>query len=346
MKTKLRRLTATITLVLFMFTLSMYSQDNHENLFTNLKMPSYSYKNLQIFLLSSNDKQINKDYVVLSKAMEKGYVVIKETGNVQELTVKNNSDKYIIINSGDIVKGGKQDRTVQYDIIVPPHSKEIPVASFCVESGRWQKRGDEAVNSFASNSKIVSSKSLRLAVIHDKEQGKVWSNVAEQQQKINTNVSEIKGKEVDVKHKASASSLQLTLENEDLDDLIRAYKKEFANIIDKNTESVGFAYAINGKLYGIDIYNNRKLFENLWNKHLEAIITEAISEYDKTKEGKLLPLNAVTDLIRSINVKAENAKKINSETIFIMAKKNNKFLFETQDNENGKWLHRNYIINH
>lgn len=345
MKPKFRISTSSLALVLIVLTLKSFAQDTN-SMYDKLEMPSFEYNNLQIFLITSHDEKINKNYITLGDAMEKGLVELKETGNVEELSVKNKSDNHVLINSGDIVKGGKQDRTVRYDIILPPNSGDIPLASFCVESGRWEKRGDEEVNKFSSNTKFVSSTDLKLAVKYKKDQSSVWSSVSDQQEKINTNVGMLKGEPVNVTNNQSASSLQLTLENDDLGNLILKYKNSFSDLLKSNKKAIGFAYAINGKIQGIDIYNNRNLFENLWHKHLDAVITEAISELDKEKVNSLVSAQDAVELITDLNIAETNSENINNDTKFITYKKDNKFLFETIDRKENKWIHRSYIISH
>ena len=41
----------------------------------------------------------------------------------------------MFIQSGDIVKGGKQDRILSVSIMIPPLSGRILIEAFCVESG-------------------------------------------------------------------------------------------------------------------------------------------------------------------------------------------------------------------
>ena len=82
-----------------------------------------SYENLVIYYITGSSALDSKDYVTLENAMEKKMVKLYETGTVSELQIDNLSDEYIYINSGDIVRGGKQDRTIRYDVILPPKSK-------------------------------------------------------------------------------------------------------------------------------------------------------------------------------------------------------------------------------
>ncbi|MDR0660584.1 MAG: hypothetical protein LBG19_07260 [Prevotellaceae bacterium] len=67
------------------------------------------------------------------------------------------------IMSGDIVKGGKQDRTISEDMVLKPKNKKVPLASFCVEQSRWEKRGSEDVAKFTSSSNMLSNRDLKIA---------------------------------------------------------------------------------------------------------------------------------------------------------------------------------------
>ncbi|MFC2103957.1 ARPP-1 family domain-containing protein [Bacteroidota bacterium] len=304
-----------------------------------IKDPVY-YKNLQVFYLTSNDKLVDKEYLSLSEAIEKKYVTVYETGSVQELSIKNNSEKYVYINSGDIVKGGQQDRTIRFDLIIPPKSGKIPLYSFCVESGRWQQRGNEESKEFSENTKVLSSRKLKIAAKYKQDQSSVWSGVAEQQEKLNDKASELKGGNVEVRSDNSASSLQLTLENKDINELIVLYKTKLNKV---PSNAIGFAYAINGEVYSIDIYNNIHLFKSYLDKLLESAIVEAISEYSDEKlfEAKK---SDVQVLITSDQFKLESKNEVNSITIFETYKTDKALKFITRDKTiNSEWIHMNYI---
>ncbi|MFC2151102.1 ARPP-1 family domain-containing protein [Bacteroidota bacterium] len=299
-----------------------------------------SYKNLQIFYIISNEKLVDKEYLSLSEALEKKYVTVYETGNVQELSIKNSSDKYVYINSGDIVKGGQQDRTIRFDLILPPKSGKIPLNSFCVESGRWQQRGNEESEEFTENTKVLSSRKLKVAAKYMQDQSSVWSGVAEQQEKLNDKASELKGSNVDVRSNDSESSLQLTLENKDVNELIAIYKSKLNKA---PVNAIGFAYAINGELYSVDIYNNTHLFKSYLDKLLEAAIVESISEYLDEKLGKARKSD-VQNLIGSNQFKLESIKDVNSITIFETYKTEKALKFVTRDKSiNSEWIHMNFI---
>ena len=123
----------------------------------------YTHENITIYLIHGEDKLKGKAPLTLDEALEQKKVVVHETGNVNELSVENVSDDDVFIQSGDIVKGGRQDRVVQHDIILPPKSGKLSLASFCVESGRWRQRGGEEARYFSSSTEQLPTKDLKIA---------------------------------------------------------------------------------------------------------------------------------------------------------------------------------------
>src|SRR6476646_7260160 len=62
----------------------------------------------------------------------------EQTGaQVNKLMLVNNSKRPLLLLAGEIVTGGKQDRVIAKDRIVPPESDPIDLSVFCVEPGRW-----------------------------------------------------------------------------------------------------------------------------------------------------------------------------------------------------------------
>ena len=52
---------------------------------------------------------------------------------VNTLYIQNVSNDTIYIMAGEVVKGGKQDRVLAQDMILPPNSKKVDISVFCVE---------------------------------------------------------------------------------------------------------------------------------------------------------------------------------------------------------------------
>ncbi len=56
---------------------------------------------------------------------------------VNTLVLVNNSRQPLLLLAGEIVTGGKQDRVIAKDRIVPAGSDPIDLSVFCIEPGRW-----------------------------------------------------------------------------------------------------------------------------------------------------------------------------------------------------------------
>jgi hypothetical protein len=103
-------------------------------------------------------------------------------------------------------------------------------------------------------------------------QATVWDDVAEVQSKLAGVLRK------PLASPQSPSSLQLTLENKDLEQAQQEYLASLAPAAMTDADVVGYAFAINGKLSGADLYPSNALFRKMWPKLLRANATEAISE--------------------------------------------------------------------
>lgn len=305
----------------------------------------FTHKNLQVYLVGGEGQLADRAYITLGDAMERKLVEVAETGNVQELTIRNRSEKEtVFVHAGDIVKGGKQDRTVRYDLILPPKSGKVPVASFCVESGRWRQRGGENVDAFSMNSAVLPSKSLRIASKHALNQGDVWSGVARQQERLSANVAVMAGESVDVRSSESASSLQLTLESDELEKVMREYLDELGGLLDGREDVIGFVYAINGEIANVEVYNQSALFRALWDKLVRAAITEAIAEYDDDLAFEPLNAQALPSFFSTALAGSTEDMEIWKTTRMRTYTSPDILLFETIDLEaNETWIHKNFV---
>lgn len=233
----------------------------------------YTHDNLTVFLICGKDRLKDKVYLTLQEAMEQKLVVVHETGNVNELSVENISpDQEVYIQSGDIVKGGRQDRMIAIDFILPARSGQMPINAFCVESGRWKQRGNEAADHFASSTDAVAGKDLKLAAKERMDQGGVWREVAANQRKLSDNTGQ------SVNAAASESSFQLSLESKPVEDRIASYLKAMEPIIRGHDDAIGYAFAINGKVNSADVYANHALFAKLWPKLIKSSAVEAVAD--------------------------------------------------------------------
>jgi hypothetical protein len=288
-------------------------------------------------LIHGADKLKNRQFLTLEEAMEKKVVVVHETENVNELAIENRGDVDVYVQSGDIVKGGKQDRTIAMDFIVPAKSGMLPIASFCVEHGRWQQRGAENVDAFSYGSS-VSGREVKLAAKRSMNQQEVWQEVAAKQKQLSESVGMVDGLLGGL-----SGSLQLAQEDKKVKESSDEYVKALAGVIDGKNDVIGYAFAINGKVNSADIYANSGLFKKLWPKLIKSSAVEATSE---KKEGKFAQATE-TDVFMCVN-NAEKAKPTTQPSgpraAVVTKDGTDAILFETRDKQSdGDYLHRNYI---
>jgi hypothetical protein len=223
--------------------------------------------------------------LTLQEALARKVITVRETGQVNELQVENTGAEEIFIQSGDIVKGGQQDRVLGVSMVLPPHSGAIPIDSFCVESGRWSARGAEDPKTFSSAAAALPSRSAKLAVAStltkqpggadtsvSTRQQEVWKNVAQLQQKLSANLGS------SVAAPRSRTSLQLTLEDGRLAGEQAEYVAALQPKGEQGDDIVGYVFALNGQINSANIYPSNGLFRKMWPKLLRASVTEAIGE--------------------------------------------------------------------
>ena len=87
----------------------------------------YAHENLVVFLIHGKDQITGKMPLTLQDALQQKKVRVHETRDVNHLAIENVSLDEVYVQAGDIVKGGQQDRTLAFDLIVPPKSGRIPI---------------------------------------------------------------------------------------------------------------------------------------------------------------------------------------------------------------------------
>ena len=306
----------------------------------------YKHENLTLFLIHGKDQIKGKTFLSLQEALEKKKVIVHETQSVNNLAIENVSkDVEVFVQSGDIVKGGQQDRTIAFDLILPAKSGKVSITVYCVEQGRWQMRKGEDVRRFASSSANLPSKEGKIAVKgttsayqRGNSQSGVWQEVARKQAMLGKNLGG------SVKSAASESSLQLSLEDKKLLKAVDTYTKKLTPLLEGKDDVIGFAFAINGQVNSADIYASHRLFKKLWPKLLNATVVEAIAEGQKGKKFK----HAKIEDIKALMVDAEKgkaSKKDVTKRIRMVTQETKKnVLFVTQDqDQKGVALRKNYI---
>ncbi len=268
----------------------------------------YTHDNLSIFLLHGPDTLPPRPVKTLDEALVAGTAVVHETGTVNTLCVENlSSDDDLMMQNGDILKGGKQDRVLQVAMILPPKSGRVAVPAFCVEAGRWTNRGGEAVGHFAANPGQIAGKALKNAVNTAGVQGEVWKTVAAQQAALSDKV----GKPVN--GAASPSSLQLAMEDKGLQAKLAGYRAALANTLDGKKWVVGYAIAVNGKVTGAEVFGSGVLLTKAWPKAVQAAAVEALSEKQDKAAFAAVTEDAVTAFLTDAGRRQEADEQVAGE---------------------------------
>ena len=287
-----------------------------------------SYKNLTIFPVRGADRPGSDAYITLDEGTKSGTVVITERGggqaagivgprpqpanrqpanrqpanrsprqqavsyssgaSVNELALVNRSGKKLVLLAGEVIVGGKQDRIVQEDLVIPPVSVPVALNVFCVEHGRWTPRnagynsgGGSAARTAApmeaaapddtkfSSLGAVAHPKLRAAAQDKKAQGEVWSEVSKNNAKLGTANGTDTYQEVYSSKRVGAQ----------MDDYLRALEREVLQ-----PGVVGVVVARNGKAVWADVFASQRLFASYWPKLLKSYVVDALG--DNTSDAR------------------------------------------------------------
>jgi hypothetical protein len=297
----------------------------------------YTYKNLTIFLLHGKDQNKKGNVMTLQEAMERKLFVVYETSNVNELEVENLSKTMeVFIQSGDIVKGGKQDRVLAVSIIIPARSGRVKIEAFCVESGRWTKRGDEDATKFKSSNERIATKDLKIAANATRSQQEVWDSVRKAQTELGQTVGG------SVAADRSSSSLQLSLENTKVVANVDEYVRNLGKIADGKTDVIGYAFAINGKINSADVYVSNDLFKKVWQKMLKASATEAVAGSRSVRLADPVKAESVKEMIDDAEKAKSSERSAAAGARLVTREDKDNVMVEARD-ANAVVVHKSYV---
>ena len=329
----------TFTALCLLIALPLHGQDSPRPQPSNYRLSGpYTHQNLTVFLIHGKD-QTTRTFLTLQEALAQKKVKVYETKDVNELAIRNLSNQDIYVQSGDIVRGGDQDRMISVDFIVPPRSGRMPIAAFCVESGRWNKRGNEQSAEFSSSENSIATKDLKLAAKSANSQQAVWENVSVAQEKLSRSVGR------SVNSPVSQSSFELSIENSKVKESSAAYINSLTAILRNKSDVIGYVFAINGKVNSADVYASHALFAKLWPKLLKASSVEAVAELNEhSDEAKPVASEMVESFLTDSEKPAAEAKEVTRRVRVVTREDDKNVFFETQDrDQKDGWVHRNYI---
>jgi hypothetical protein len=310
----------------------------------------FVHENLAIYLVHGNSSG-GPVPLTLEEALTKKTAKVHETGDVNSLEIENVGDEPIFVQSGDIVKGGQQDRALTASLLLSPRSGRTRVAVFCVEHGRWSGRGSEDTRTFSSAGMALPSREAKIAIKApapkasgadtSSRQREVWRSVAKIQQSLSSNLGE------PVASPRSQTSLQLALENDALARAEAEYLAALQGAGNKDADIVGYAFAVNGKLSTADIYPSNALFRKMWPKLVKSAAAEAIAARTATDPEPAPSTDAVASFLKAAEHGASTDQEV-ARGIKLESRDSSRGLyFETKPASPSApaaaFIHRNYL---
>jgi len=289
----------------------------------------FAHDNLTIFLIHSDGKHAagGGKFMTLAEAMQKKQFAVYETQDVNNLLMENLSDQEVILLSGDILKGGQQDRVVTHDRIVPPKSGKISLAVFCVEktAERWNKPLKQEEKTFSGSPGALATNSLRLACRGKESQDGVWKEVGAAQTYL---AARIGGS---VKDKRSDSSLALSLEAKKVVEGAEAYTKKLSGLLADRPDVVGYVFAVNDKVVAGDVYQSPALFRKVWPRLLAANAIEAFAEQKKDRKLTAPKAEAVQAFLREAARAQTRSSDVGKDVVQLRRETKSVVQFESVD---------------
>jgi hypothetical protein len=256
--------------------------------------------NLTVFPVVASKSYDTAEFLTLDEGLRSGEVVITEAGQAQglirrrpgepvvirpergaqvnQLVLVNNSKWPLLLLAGEIVTGGKQDRVIGKDRIVPAESDPVDLSVFCVEPGRWVAANGKSEFSLVGGMHgNVASPSVRASAMGAKNQQQVWDDVAKSKQAMSLMVAAPAAAEVN-----STSSYARVMDNKEVQQKVNAvaepvqrnYESVIRQLRDKN--AVGVVVSVNGEIVWADIFASTQLLQKYWPKLIRSYATEAV----------------------------------------------------------------------
>jgi hypothetical protein len=249
----------------------------------------FTHENLSVYVVRGSTRDA-RDYITLDEGLAARTVAVREKGSaaggdrseVNELEIENRSDKWLFLQAGDIVKGGKQDRTIMTDLTLAPRSGPQPLNAFCVEHGRWVPSADGMA--FRNNPGIVAGAPLKRAIQSEKNQSRVWQEVAKAESRAVAAAQIEAGPAAPPPRLSSTGTYNAIAENKTVSASRDAYVKALLPSIRKHTNAIGLAVAVNGKVTSADVYASPALFQRMSEKLLNSYALEGFLAHDAAQK--------------------------------------------------------------
>jgi hypothetical protein len=272
--------------------------------------------NLTVFPVVANTSHNTQQFLTLDEGLRSGEVVVTEAGairpmvrrrsvpvppvregaQVNQLMLVNNSSRPLVLLAGEIVSGGKQDRVIGKDRIVPAESDPIDLSVFCVEPGRWVGSSSKFYSTGGMAS-AMAAPAVRSKAMADKDQQKVWSEVRNAQAGMIASVpraSETAEVQAETAELQTTTSYAKVMDNKvvqkQVDSVAAPMENDYKSVIKqlRDRNALGVVVAVNGEIIWADIFASTDLLQKYWPKLVRSYAAEAIvthAEGKKADEG-------------------------------------------------------------
>jgi hypothetical protein len=228
---------------------------------------------------------------------------------VNTLVLVNNSNQPLLLLAGEIVTGGKQDRIIAKDRIVPAGSDPIDLSVFCIEHGRWTETS--AKFGAADKGKVGSfmvQPTVRQEAMVSKNQQQVWDSVngaiaqmAAAAPPASTSSGQMSGGSPSSYRSFNTTSYAKAMQDSGVsakvDEEIAPVMKSRDQVLAKLREehAVGVVVAVRGEIVWADLFADTELLSRYWTKLVRSYAAESLSEGDKQ------PTATIADAQRFLN---------------------------------------------
>jgi hypothetical protein len=269
--------------------------------------------NLTVFPVVAAKSYPTGEFLTLDEGLRSGEVVVTEAGSVQglirrhstpglrhdgaqvnRLVLVNNSKRPLLLLAGEIVTGGKQDRVIGKDRIVPAEGDPVDLSVFCVEPGRWVATSEHfgaseamygsavggPINHVQPPMAMMAQPSVRAKAMGDKNQQEVWDEVGKQKAAVAGGlVADSAPVAAGVSRMTSYARVMETDEVKQKVDAVAApiehdYQSLIRQLRDRN--AVGIVVAVNGRIIWADVFASTDLLQKYWPKLVRSYASEAV----------------------------------------------------------------------
>jgi hypothetical protein len=260
-----------------------------------------THGNLTIFPVVGGTDYDTSYLLTLDEGIKAGSVIITEQGalrglvrrgsapsagsaEVNRLVLVNNSDRPLLLLAGEIVTGGKQDRVIGADRLVPAKSDPIDLSVFCVEPGRWVAHSEQ----FGSMKSQMAQPSVRVPAMAAKDQQQVWNKVAEARNSaamassagVTSASPLVQADNADLARAVhGTTSYAATMAVPQVQRKIDSVAGNYDGVLQqlRKTGAKGVVVAVNGEIVWVDLFASNDLLMRYWQKLVRSYAAESLT---------------------------------------------------------------------